>query len=77
MSKVSKRERRSRLDAAAEAERPSRLFIAFTLLIVVLLGANLVAFYTLHPPPIVSLGALVVLGGTLFLMQRLRNRAMR
>jgi CHASE2 domain-containing sensor protein len=72
---VSKRERRRRTDAAAE--RPSRVFIALTLLIVVLLGANLVAFYTLHPPPIISLGVLVVLGGALFGMQRLRNRATR
>jgi len=71
---VSKRERRSQLDAAAAAERPSRLFIGFTLLIVVLLGANLVAFYTLRPPPIVSLGVLLILGGALFGMQRLRSR---
>jgi hypothetical protein len=75
---VSKRERRSRRDAAAgAAERPSKLFMGLTLLIVVLLGANLVAFYTLRPPPIVSLGVLVVLGGALFAMQRLRNRPAR
>lgn len=74
---MSKRERRSRRDATVAAERPSKVFIGLTLLIVVLLGVNLVAFYTLRPPPIVSLGVLVVLGGALFAMQRLRNRPAR
>ena len=72
---MSKRERRRRAEAAAELQRPSKLFIGLTLLIVVLLGVNLVVFYTLRPPPIVSVAVLLVLGVALYVMGRMRRRA--
>ncbi len=52
------------------------IFIALTLLVVVLLAANLVAFYTLHPPPAVTLLVLIVLGLALFGLGRYRRRTL-
>jgi lipopolysaccharide export LptBFGC system permease protein LptF len=61
-----------------EKRRPVRpagpIFIALTLLVVVLLAANLFAFYVLHPPPAVSLLALVALGLALYLLSRYRRQ---
>lgn len=47
-----------------------------TLLVVVLLAANLVAFYALHPPPEVTLLVLVALGLALFGLGRYRRRTL-
>jgi Flp pilus assembly protein TadB len=68
----------------AERRRPARpkarpagpLFIVLTLVVVVLLAANLIAFYALHPPPAVTLVVLIVLGLALFALGRYRRRTL-
>lgn len=50
------------------------IFIALTLLVVLLLAANLIAFYVLHAPPAVTLAVLAILGLTLLGLGRYRRK---
>jgi hypothetical protein len=49
------------------------LFTALVLLALILLGLNLVAYYVVHPPPVVTTGVLVVLGAALVALRRMRG----
>jgi len=59
-----------------KAQPAGPVFTALTLLVVILLAANLIAFYALHPPPAVTVLGLVVLGLALLLLGRYRRRSL-